>query len=46
MKAAASIVIILLMLVACSGDRGMDKYNSLVKKELAGNKRVDSIFFG
>ncbi len=46
MKAAASVVIILLMLVACSGDRGMDKYNSLVKKELAGNKRVDSIFFG
>jgi hypothetical protein len=45
-KAAASVLIILFMLAACSGDRGMDKYNSLVKKELAGNKRVDSIFFG
>ena len=35
-----------LCLMACSGDKGMDKYKNWVKKELAGNKRVDSIFFG
>jgi hypothetical protein len=46
MKTAGSIFIVLCMLIACSDDRGMDKYNSLVKKELADNKRVDSIFFG
>ena len=46
MKIAGSGIIILFMLMACSEDRGMDKYNNLVKKELAGNKRVDSIFFG
>jgi hypothetical protein len=46
MKTTGSIFIILFMLMACSGDRGMVKYNSLVKKELASNKRVDSIFFG
>lgn len=45
MKTAGSVFIILLMLIACSGDKDMDKYNNLVKKEL-GNKRVDSIFFG
>jgi hypothetical protein len=44
MKTAGSVVIILFMLMACSED--MDKYNSLVKKELASNKRADSIFFG
>lgn len=46
MKTAGSVFIILFMLMACSGDRDMDKYKSLVKKELTGNKRVDSIFFG
>ena len=46
MKAAGTVFIILCMLMACSEDSDMDKYNRLVKKELAGNKRVDSIFFG
>jgi hypothetical protein len=46
MKTAGSVFIILFMLMACSQDRDMDQYNSLVKKELASNKRVDSIFFG
>jgi hypothetical protein len=46
MKKAIGPFIVLLILMACSGDRDMDKYNSLVKKELATNKRVDSIFFG
>ena len=46
MKTAVSIFFVLCMLIACSDDREMDKYNSLVKKELADNKRVDSIFFG
>ena len=36
----------LFVLIACSEDSDMDKYNKLVKKELASNKRVDSIFFG
>lgn len=40
------VFIILLMLMACSGNSGMDKYDGLVKKELASDKRVDSIFFG
>jgi len=46
MKTAGSIFIILFMLMACSEDSDMDKYNRLVKKELAHNKRLDSIFFG
>jgi len=46
MKTAASILIILFMIFGCSEDSEMDKYSSLVKKELASNKRVDSIFFG
>ena len=46
MKTIGSIFIILFMLMACLGDRNIDKYNRLVKKELASNKRVDSIFFG
>ena len=46
MKTLGSIFIILFMLMACSGDSDMDKYNRLVKKELASNKQVDSIFFG
>jgi len=46
MKTAASVFIILFMTMACSGDSGMNKYSTLVKKELAGSKRVDSIFFG
>src|SRR5450432_3541351 len=46
MKTAGCVVIILFILVACSADSGMDKYNNLVKKELAANRRVDSIFFG
>ena len=46
MKTAGSVLIILFMLMACSQDSDMDKYNRLVKKELAANKRVDSIFFG
>jgi hypothetical protein len=46
MKKLFIVFIISTVLIACSGDRDMDKYNSLVKKELAANKRVDSIFFG
>lgn len=46
MKIAGSVIILLFMLLACSEDSEMDKYNSLVKKELSGNKRVDSVFFG
>ena len=46
MKTAGSVFIILFMLIACSEDSDMDKYNRLAKKELASNKRVDSIFFG
>ena len=48
MKISGSVFIILLLfvLIACSADSDMDKYNKLIKKELAGNKRVDSIFFG
>ena len=45
MKIAGSVFIILFMLIACSEDSNMNKYNNLVKKELASNKRVDSIFF-
>ena len=46
MKTVLSVFVVLLMLLSCSGDKSIDKYNSLVKKELASNKRVDSIFFG
>ena len=46
MKTAGSIIIVLFVLMACSVDQGMDRYNRLVKSELANNKRVDSIFFG
>lgn len=46
MKTAIVICIVLSVFAGCSGDRDMDKYNSLVKKELASGKRVDSIFFG
>ena len=48
MKTAGCVFIILtlFMLVACSEASNMDKYNNLIKKELASNKRVDSIFFG
>ena len=46
MKIAGSVLIILLVMMSCSGDSGMDKYNRLVKKELGENKRVDSLFFG
>ena len=46
MKTVGIVFIILCMLIGCSEDSDMDKYNSLVKKELASNKRVDSIFFG
>ena len=46
MKTAVSVFIVLFMLIACSQDSDMDKYNRLIKKELAANKRVDSIFFG
>jgi uncharacterized membrane protein YwzB len=46
MKTSGGLIIILFMLITCSEDSGMDKYDKLVKKELASNKRVDSIFFG
>lgn len=46
MKTTAGILIILFILFGCSEDSEMDKYNRLIKKELAANKRVDSIFFG
>jgi hypothetical protein len=45
MKTTGIVIILLFMLIACSDDKDMDKYNKLVKKEL-GNKKVDSIFFG
>lgn len=46
MKTALSVFVVILMLMSCSGDKSMDKYNSLVKKELASHKRMDSVFFG
>lgn len=46
MKTAVSIFIILCILIGCSEDSEMDQYNRLAKKELASNKKVDSIFFG
>lgn len=46
MKTAAGVLIILLLIFGCSEDNKMDDYSSLVKKELASKKRVDSIFFG
>jgi hypothetical protein len=46
MKTTGFVLIAVFMLMACSGDSDWDKYDSLVKKELARNKRVDSIFFG
>lgn len=46
MKTAVSLFIILCILIGCSEDSEMDKYNRLAKKELASNKKVDSIFFG
>jgi len=46
MKTAGGLLISLFMLMACSQKKDIDKYNSLVKAELASNKRVDSIFFG
>lgn len=46
MKIIGSLIIILMMLVGCSGDSEMGKYNRLVKRELASNKKVDSIFLG
>ena len=45
-KVIGVFIVFLLLLAACSGDRGMDKYTRLAKKELASNKRVDSIFWG
>ena len=46
MKTAGIVFIMLCMLISCSEDSAMDKYNKLVKKELASKQRVDSIFFG
>ncbi len=46
MKIAGGLLIGLFMLTACSQKKDIDKYNSLVKTELASDKRVDSIFFG
>jgi hypothetical protein len=46
MKTAAGILVVLLMLTACKQKTDIEKYNDLVKKELASNKKVDSIFFG
>jgi len=46
MKTAGIVFIMLCMLISCSEDSTMDKYNKLVKKELASKQRVDSIFFG
>lgn len=46
MKTAGSVFIILFMLIACSEDSDMDKYDRQVKSELASNKKVDSIFLG
>ncbi len=46
MKTAGFFFIILFMFMSCSEKKGIDKYNFLVKKELASQKKVDSIFFG
>ena len=46
MKLTGILLISVFMLMACSQKRDIDKYNSLVKTELASNKRVDSIFLG
>jgi hypothetical protein len=46
MKTAGYVLVILLVMMSCSGQGGMDKYTRLVKKELTENKRVDSLFFG
>ena len=46
MKTFAVILTIVYFLSACSGEGEVDPYTRLVRKELATNKRVDSIFFG
>jgi len=46
MKAIGIVFIFLTMLIGCSEDSGMNKYNKLVQKELVANKKVDTIFFG
>jgi len=46
MKTAGFVFIILCMVIACSEDSAVDKYNKLVKKELGSNQRVDSVFLG
>jgi hypothetical protein len=46
MRANGSLFIVLLTLMACSGDSEMNKYKKFVRNELASDKRVDSIFFG
>ena len=46
MKTAGIILIMFCMLVSCSEDSAVDKYNKLVKKELASKQRVDSVFLG
>jgi hypothetical protein len=40
------IILTLFIMIACSENSDMDKYNRLIKKELASNKRMDSLFFG
>lgn len=42
----AFLLLLIVLYTACSQNNGLKEYNQLVKSELAGNKRVDSIFFG
>jgi hypothetical protein len=45
MISRTGIIICMLMMAGCS-ESGVDAYNSLLKKERAGNKRVNEIFMG
>ena len=45
MKNGLVVFVLLFVLAACSPQSNQDKYNRLVKRELASQKRVDSIFF-
>jgi hypothetical protein len=46
MRTVGTVLFVLFILIGCTADSDMDKYKSIVKKELASNKRVDNIFFG
>lgn len=46
MKSLVGILSLLFIMIACSDNGNMDKYDHLVKEELATKNRVDSIFLG